>query len=105
MITVIYSGTYKAKREYDDEAFWFVNQFVEDGCKGTGRTIKDIIKPSFAEYRVLVKFRHDQEYARKIKPGQAYVRQFNETGGYLYTYRAKKELHDIAVKFKLYNDL
>jgi hypothetical protein len=98
MIEVIHSSIQKAVKPYDDDAYEFISEVVNnfhDWERGTF---------SIPELRLLVKVRRGDLKARKIMPGHTYVRQWNKFDGEQYIFRAKKSFHEFCVKHSLYPD-
>lgn len=87
-ITVIHSSTQKAKKEYE--------------C-GLAEHVGEVEFPrgkmKFGEIRSLVIYHRNK---RRIKPGDLYVRQFNEYEGDTYTWRGKKDIYDLLCKYDLF---
>jgi hypothetical protein len=57
---------------------------------------------SIAEYRAMVKARRNRYM---IKKGQEYLRQANVCGGDFMVFRAIPEIHDICLKYDMYQDV
>ena len=57
---------------------------------------------TFAELRQLVKARKAKW---KINKGERYIRQTMKVDGEIYTFRARPELHDICLKYSMYENL
>lgn len=99
MITVIHRETVKARKEYYDDGWEFVKEWLDDhGSLGPK-------KLTFAELRTLGKYRMEELKGSKILKGQFYERQFNSYDGQTYTWRMKKDLYDIACKYDLFPDV
>jgi hypothetical protein len=103
MVEVISSTEHKAKKVYNDDCWEFISEWIGEGCP-VG-TIKKPEKITFSEARMLVKYRRDYKSAGKIQIGQVYVRQFNKYEGDAYTWRAKKELYELACKYDLFPEI
>lgn len=87
-IRVLSESTPTARKEHDCMACDFV---FSHGIDGYGH--------SFAEKRALVKARKN---AFKIKKGKKYIKQNNVLDGEFYTFKAIPEMHDICLKYGLY---
>lgn len=78
-----------AKIQHDCEACTWL---LQSGICGMGYT-----RP---ELRVISKARKNNW---KIVPGQKYTRQNNKQCGEIYTFKAITEVHDICIKYDLYD--
>lgn len=97
-VTVIHSGTFKARKTYNDDGWDTIQEF-------DGPSLGDP-KLTFAEKRTLVKYRRWKgQQPHKILPGQMYERQFNNMDGDVYTWRTKKEFFDLMSKYDLFPDI
>jgi hypothetical protein len=98
MVEVIKSSKHKAKKEYDDDGWEYIQQWVDEGCPiqfHTGHL-------TFAEARYLVQVRNRSVPTNKILPGQSYISQFNKMDGYTYTFRTKEQFYDLCRKYSLW---
>lgn len=100
-LTVIQSKTYKAKNEYVDDGSEYIEEWIGGGCYVGRRNGKER-RITFAEGRVLVKYRKDKRHLRRIYKGDLYERQFNNMDGDVFTFRMKKDLFDICCKYDLF---
>jgi hypothetical protein len=100
MIEIINRATYKARKEYRDDAWEFIREWISSGCPVYyGKKHLE-----FKEARLLVYYKNNPKIASKILPGQQYERQFNKYDGEVYTWRTKKEFFDLACKYDLFPD-
>lgn len=98
-VQVIYNSVQKARKEYDDMAYEFLCEMADQfGWAAKG-------KFSFADLRILVAVKQRRREARMILPGDVYVRQRNKLDGDVFTFRAKKEYHDLCCKHDLYPEV
>lgn len=82
----------KARKDHrDDSADWIINGLLDCAPCGTGLT--------FSEWREIAKLKANDW---KIKKGQSYVRQWNESDGSTYTFKTLPEILKICLKHKLY---
>lgn len=104
MLEVIGNKTHVARKEYYDDGWEFMGEWISSGCYiGTPYWYKGPRKHiTFAEGRILVKYRKDRKAGNRIYPGQLYQRQFNKYDGQVYYWRMKKDLYDIACKYELF---
>ena len=72
-----------------------------DACDWIGNYINDGVTFTIADYRQIVKAKRNQW---RIQPGQRYIKQFNTDGNDVWTFRAIPEIHDLCVKYDLYDD-
>jgi len=94
---VVHQFEGKARKRYHDDAAEWVKEWIHYGCwLPNGKRL------AFSDGRILVRCKTDQEWFWNIMPGQKYVRQFNVDGGDTCTWRAKKELHEICMRYDLY---
>lgn len=98
MPEVIHNTTQTARKEYDDDAYEFIAVMV-DYYNWHPRQ-----RFSIAELRLLVLVKQRSPLARKIMPGDVYVRQRNKMDGSIYTFKAKQSFHDLCCKHDLYPD-
>ena len=106
MIDVISNTTQKAKKEYYDDAWDFIQEWISGGCWVHGERNNSPRKHiTFTEGRFLAKVRRGEIKGSKILVGQEYVRQFNKYEGDTYTWRTKKEFYDLASKYDLFPEI
>jgi hypothetical protein len=55
----------------------------------------------YDELRLIVRARRDKH---KIKKGMRYVTQSLNDGGEIFTFRAREDMHDLCLKYDLYQD-
>lgn len=99
-VDVIRESIQKARKEYCDDGLEWIDQYISD--KGWSDGWLGGLKPSFADFRILVWIKNNRKEASRIFPGQRYISQFNNQDGEVFTYRTKTIFHDICVKLKLY---
>lgn len=99
-ITVIHSTTQTARKEYFDDGWEFIKEWIDEGLWG-GDVIGKQKKITFAEARILVKHRNRPK-PYKILPGDMYERQFNNYDGQVYTWRMNRQLYELACKYDLF---
>lgn len=97
MAQVIHNSTQKARKKYDDDAYEFIRELVDDISHWGLRK-----KFLFAELRLMVTIKQRRPEARYIIPGDSYVRQRNKMDGYIFTFKAKEAFHDFCCKYDLY---
>lgn len=97
MTQIIHNSTQKARKQYDDDAYWLICEFVDDISHLGLRK-----KFSFAELRLMVTIKQRRPEARYIMPGDSYVRQRNKMDGDIFTFKAKEAFHDFCCKYDLY---
>lgn len=102
MIEVISDGVFKAKKEYRDDAWEFIQEWIDSGCPVYNDNSYKRGHITFAEGRFLVQVRNHTITPHRIKPGQMYRRQFNKMDGDTYTFRAKVEFFDLCSKYELW---
>jgi hypothetical protein len=88
MVTVISESRPTARKEHDCGACEWLLAY---GVNGMGY--------SFSELREVVKAKRNNW---KIMKGQKYVRQTNTFEGQLYTFKVIPEIHNICLKYNLY---
>ena len=92
MIEVLSNNYHKARKDYScDACYWF--------SEIAGERFQIDIKLS--EAKLWVKAQKD---GFKIKKGQRYLRNVNKQDGELYTFRARPEIHELCVKYELYEE-
>jgi len=96
-IEVLRETTQKARKEYDDDGYEWVREYIDYRGWTDGPP-----KPTFAEYRLLVWVKNNPKEARTIFVGQEYLKQTNKFDGQISDYRTKKNLHALCVRLKLY---
>ena len=84
MIQQIRSSIHKARKEYDDDGWEFLDNWISE------RGYRDEKVP-FSLMRTLVKAKNNPSWARRIIPGQTYQSQFNKCDGDAYYFRIKTE--------------
>jgi len=94
MAYIIKESRPKAAKDYICDACEFV---FADGLRG----FVQHHSPTFAEIRTLIKAR---EAGYMIKAEETYVKQYNTDGGTPWTYRAIPAVHEIALKYKCFDD-
>lgn len=102
MIQAIHRQTVKARKEYYDDGWEFIDEWIRDGC-----CVGSFSRPrkiTFAEGRILVSHRRRLQ-PQKIFKGDIYERQFNEYDGDTFTFRMNKALFEIACKYDLFPEL
>ena len=87
-ITVLSESRPIARKEHECMACDFI---LASGINGFGY--------SFSELSLIVKAKRK---GYKISKGDKYIRQNNVFDGELYTFKAIPEMHDICVKYELY---
>ena len=98
-VCVIHRKVTKAKKEYNDDGWEWIKEWIDDGCcVGTYRKPQKI---TFAEGRILVAHRNKPK-PHKILPGEVYQHQFNKMDGDTYTFRMNQKLYEIACKYDLF---
>lgn len=98
MTEVIRHTTRKARKDYYDDGWDYIEPFLSDkGYTGWNKQ-----KISFAHARILVWAKNNLHDAKKILKGETYVHQVNKMDDRVYTFRIKKVFHDMCVKYKLY---
>lgn len=86
----------KARKTYGCNGCEAIHQY------GSFQQFCDEFKPSFSEMRMLVRVKKN---GFKIHPGQPYIKQFNSDGyGLVWTYRSIPEIHNLCIKYKLYDN-
>lgn len=99
MITVIHHTTQKARKEYCDDGYEYIRNWIDGGCyAGHGKKI------TFAEARILVAHRQKPK-PYMILPGETYVRQFNSIYGDTCTFRMNEQLYKLCCKYDLWPEL
>lgn len=96
MIDIISHTIQVAKKEYFDDGWELVSEW--------NGYVPPKAKITFADKRLLVKWRNNYKAMGRIYPGQSYVRQFNKMDGDTYTWRTKKEVYDFCSKFSLFDE-
>lgn len=104
MLDIIRSTTQKAKKEYHDDGWEEISEWISGGCETYDSRNKQISIP-FSELRLVVKFRNDKKAGGKINIGDEYVRQFNKYEGQTYTWRTKKVFFEWFEKYDLFPEL
>jgi len=92
-MTIIESRFQKAKKDYICDACDSLCDYLFES-EITGFTI--------AEYRAIVRAKRNRFM---IKKGQEYLRQANVCGGDFMVFRAIPEIHDICLKYDIYQDV
>lgn len=101
-VKVIHSARSKARIEYYDDGWDYIQGFISEGCYVPGPHIgSPPNKITFAEGRILVAHKN-RPNPHKILKGERYVRQFNEMDGELYIFRMNEELYKMACKYSLF---
>lgn len=90
MIEVIHESNPIARKGYQCNACEFVMDAYSDGWF------------TFAELREIVKARKN---GFNIAKGQEYIRQFNKYSGDTWTFRAIPAIHEICIKYDMYDML
>lgn len=90
MAELIYEARLKARKDHECMACIYL---TESGILDEGEL-------SFSEFREVVKAKRD---GFKIKAGQGYIRQFVKCGGDVATVTVRPEIHDICIKYDLYD--
>jgi hypothetical protein len=104
MIEIIRSTVQKAKKEYYDDGWDIIQEWVSEGCpvyKGRNYERGHLTMP---EARFLVQVRNRTIKPHKILPGQVYRSQFNKYEGDTYTFRTKEEFFKLCSKYDLWPD-
>lgn len=84
-----------ARKKYFDDTFEWIDSYMyhrnyqEDAL-------------AFSEKRMLVKWRTDTEWAKRILPGQKHIYQASIQEGQFCSFRGKIELNEFCNKYKLY---
>lgn len=89
MIEVIFESTPIARKDHDCMACEWVRH------SGIFEYL------TFAEKKAVVRAKRNMY---KIKKGQIYIRQFNSDCGDKWTFKAIPEMHDICLKYDLYEE-
>lgn len=79
-----------ARKTYPCDACYWIENYINDGVTFT-----------IADYRTIVRAKRN---GWKIQPGQQYVKQFNTNGNDTWTFRAIPEIHELCVKYELYEE-
>jgi len=101
-IEVISSKIVTARKEYYDDAWEFISDFIHDGCDTSLYPDKPL---SFSEKRALVYYRNNRREGARIMPGQLYKRQFNKYEGEAYTFRTKQLFFELCCRYELFPEL
>lgn len=88
MVKVIKQTNPKARKDYCCMAC----EWISDDLNNFGLT--------FSDYREIVKAKRN---GYKIKKGEKYISQFNTDCGDTWTFRAIPAIHEICIKYKLYD--
>lgn len=90
MISIIHESKPKARKNYSCDAC----EFIFNGDYRYGYT--------FTEFRAISIARRK---CYRIVKGEKYIRQYNSdsTSGETYTFRAIPEIHEICIKYRLYD--
>lgn len=106
MIEVIRESVQKAKKEYRDDGWEFIQEWLGEGCPVyKDSNYRERGHLTFAEARYLVQIRNRTILPHKILPGQLYRSQFNKYDGDTYTYRTKEEFFQLCSKYDLWPEL
>jgi|SRR6187551_1649941 len=100
-VTVIHKTDAIARKEYHDDAWDFIQEWIDGGC-----WIEDKLNPlSFSEKRLLVQYRNRTLKGHRIIKGEKYHRQFNSYDGDTYVWRAKKIFYELACRYDLFPEI
>ena len=89
MTEVIFESTPVARKDHDCMASeWFLNSDVFDYL-------------TFSEKKIVVRQKRN---GWKIRKGQQYIRQFNKGCGDVWVFKAIPEIHELCLKYDLYED-
>lgn len=107
MIEVIQDSVHKAKKEYTDDAWDYIQEWISDGCPIQLGRYNNSPRGhlTMSEARYLVQVRNKTIKPHKILPGQMYRRQFNKYEGSAYVFRTKEEFYQLCVKYNLWPEL
>lgn len=92
MWNVIHETKQKARKNYHCDSSGYLLDLYSQGID---------TKFTFTEMRAMVEARQSN---CTIFKGETYIRQFNGDGGDTCVWRAKPEIHEICIKYKLYED-
>lgn len=102
MIEVIRNTTQKAAKEYYDDGWEAISEWINGGCHVWGKTVGTRGHLTFSDARYLVQIRNRTIVPHKILPGQRYRSQFNKYEGQTYKWRTKEEFYQLCVKYDLW---
>jgi len=103
MTETIHSGIYTARKKYRDDLWDEITEWIDSGYYVPGKYVGTPGKISFADARILVKWRNDPNN-KWILPGMKYERQFNKYDGNTRTLRMRKEMYDIACRYDVFDN-
>lgn len=101
-VTGIHRTAPIARKEYNDDGWEFINEWIVGGC--CVGTFKHPMKITFAEARLCVAFKNRPKPWRILK-GDRYERQFNSYDGHTYVWRMNKKMYDLACKYDLFPEI
>jgi hypothetical protein len=105
MVEVINNCVRKARKEYYDDGWDIIQEWIRNGCYiEPQRGIKPVKRITFSEGRFLIKVRRGEIVGHKILPNQLYQYQFNKMDGDAYYWRTKKEFYELICKYELWPD-
>lgn len=104
MLEVIEQTTQIARKRYSDDGCEWVREGIvyrvwEFDQFGNSNPKKH--RPTISEYRTLVSFKNDPN-CQVILPGQEYVKERQKYDGDFRTFRMKKDIYHIAMKYKFF---
>lgn len=106
MVEVIRNTVQKAKKEYYDDGWDIIQEWVGEGCPiylgESWNSPRGHL--TFSEGRFLVQVRNRTIPPHKILPGQTYRSQFNKMDGVVYNWRTKEDFYQLICKYKLWPD-
>lgn len=96
-VTVINSRKSTAKKNYPDDGWDIIQEWIADGCWFDKKREKPM---TFSEKRLLVGLKNNNPSF--IKRGQTYQYQFNSMDGTTYTWRTKSFFFELMCRYKLF---
>lgn len=105
MIEVIRSTVQKARKEYYDDGWDTIQDWIGDGCPVYIGQRMERGHLLFSEARFLVKVRQRLITGHKILNGQIYRSQFNKYDGTTYYWRTKEEFYKLMCKYDLFPEI
>jgi hypothetical protein len=103
MIEQIRNTVQKARKEYYDDGWDTIQEWIGEGCPVyNNRQTWERGHLIFAEARYLVQVRNRTILPHKILPGQTYRSQYNKYDGEAYYWRTKEEFYKLMNKYDLF---